>query len=186
MLHHFLQTKKFIPSEFHQTFFDINFKELYQKGYRLLLCDLDNTLISYDETLPTKEILEVFKTIKEIGFELILISNNVPSRIAEFTKDLDLKGFANARKPLAIGIKKAVNASNVKDKNQMVLIGDQLLTDIWAANRYGVYSILVNPLKKKTEKWYTKMNRKTEIKMLEKIKTNYPDIWKEKGLDQRK
>ena len=67
-----------------------------------------------------------------------------------------------------------------------MIIGDQLMTDIYCANRFHAYSILVNPLMKKTEKWYTKMNRKTEVKMLEKIKTKYPEKFNELSLDKRK
>ncbi len=185
MLHLFLKTKKFIPNEFHNSFFDIDFNALYNKGYRVILSDLDNTLISYDESLPTKELLKKFEELKTIGFELVLISNNVPSRIEKFTKDIELTGFANARKPLLIGIKKALNSSQLKDIDKTVIIGDQLMTDIWAANRFGAYSVLVNPIKKKTEKWYTKINRRTEYKMLDKIKKNYSNRWNKLGLDKR-
>ncbi|MCK5388163.1 MAG: hypothetical protein KAJ22_02660, partial [Candidatus Izimaplasma sp.] len=60
MIHLLLKTKKFIPNEFHNSFFDIDFKELYNNGFRLLLTDLDNTLISYAEDKPTKKILDKF------------------------------------------------------------------------------------------------------------------------------
>ncbi len=53
MIHLLLKTKKFIPNEFHNSFFEIDFNELYSQGYRLILSDLDNTLISYDEFYPT-------------------------------------------------------------------------------------------------------------------------------------
>ena len=59
------------------------------------------------------------------------------------------------------------------------------MTDIWAAKRFKVYSILVNPIKKKTEKWYTKMNRKTEVKMLQKIEKKYSNQFYKLGLDKR-
>lgn len=186
MLHLLLKTKRFIPSEFHNSFFDISFKLLYKKGYRTILCDLDNTLISYDEHYPTKELMEKFKEIKEIGLEIILISNNIPSRIEKFTKDIDIKGFANAKKPLITGINKAIRSAKIQNKDRTVLIGDQLMTDIWVANRFGVYSILVNPIKKKTEKWYTKFNRRTEQKMISKIKKNYSQLYDNLKLDLRK
>lgn len=185
MLHLFLKTKRFIPSEFHNSFFEIDFQKLYKNGYRTILCDLDNTLISYDEFLPTEELLAIFEDVKSIGLEIILISNNVPVRIEKFTKGTDIEGFANARKPLLIGIKKALAVAKVQEKDKVVLIGDQLMTDIWAANRFGVYSILVNPLKKKTEKWYTKVNRKTEEKMLLKIKKQYSNKYDALELDKR-
>jgi HAD superfamily phosphatase (TIGR01668 family) len=186
MLHLFLKTKRFIPCEFHNSFFEIDFKNLFKNGYRTILCDLDNTLISYDSALPTEDLINKFKELETLGLELILISNNIPTRIQKFTQDIDLKGFANARKPLLIGMMKALNTAKVQEKDKVVVIGDQLMTDIWAANRFGVYNILVNPIKKKTEKWYTKINRKTENKMLEKIKSKYSQKYKDLRLDMRK
>lgn len=186
MLHLLLKTKRFIPCEFHDSFFDVNFKKLYKNGYRTILCDLDNTLISYDEDQPTTLLIQKFKELEILGLELILISNNVPLRIQKFTKNLDLKGFSNARKPLLIGMVKALKSAKVQEKDKVVVIGDQLMTDIWAANRFGVYNILVNPIKKKTEKWYTKLNRKTENKMLSKIKVKYSQKYNNLRLDLRK
>ena len=186
MIHLLLKTKQFIPTQFHETFFDIDFQQLYDEGLRIILTDLDNTLISYEEIKPTKEILDKVKELEDIGFEVVLISNNKPSRIKEFCEGTDLVGFANARKPLSVGFKKALNATKLKDKSKTVIIGDQLMTDIFGANRFGAKCILVNPLKKKTEKWYTKINRKVEYKMLDKIKKNYNTRYKELNLDKRK
>lgn len=186
MLHLLLNSRKFIPNEFHNTFFDINFESLSKAGYKTILCDLDNTLISYEESLPTEELNKKFAELENLGFELILLSNNIPSRIEKFTKNTIVRGFANARKPLLTGIKKAHKSAKVRDLDKTILVGDQLMTDIWAANRYNIYSILVNPLKKKTEKWYTRINRKTEVKMLKKIQKNYPQRYKDLKLDKRK
>lgn len=186
MLHLFLKTKRFIPNEFHNSFFDIDFAKISRNGYKTILCDLDNTLIPYDETSPTKEILTKFHELENLGLEIILLSNNIPQRLEEFTKDIEVEGFANAKKPLTSGIRKALNIAEINDQDKIVLIGDQLMTDIWAANRFGIYSILVNPLKKKTEKWYTKLNRRTEVKMLAKIKKNYSQKYHDLHLDLRK
>lgn len=186
MLHLFLKTKRFIPCEFHNSFFEIDFKNLYKNGYRTILCDLDNTLITYDEVSPSDLLVSKFEELETIGLEMILISNNVPARVQRFTKGLNLKGFANARKPLLVGMIKALKTAKVQEKDKVIVIGDQLMTDIWAANRFGVYNILVNPIKKKTEKWYTKLSRKTENKMLSKIKNNYTQKYIDLRLDLRK
>lgn len=185
MIHLLLKTEKFIPNEFHNSFFDIDFNALYTKGYRTILSDLDNTLISYDDHKPTDELLEKFKELEEIGFEFRLISNNVPDRIKVFCEGVDVVGFGNARKPLLFGIKKAFNSIDNGELDRTIIIGDQIMTDIWAANRFDAYSILVNPIKKKTEKWYTKINRKIEQKMLKKIQNRYPAKWDNLKLDKR-
>ena len=186
MIDRLLKLKKFIPSQFHKTVYEIDFESLYKDGKRLILSDLDNTLISYDEYVPTKENLELFKQIEDLGLELILLSNNIPPRLEKYTKDIDILGFANARKPLSIGVKKALkNAKKEYKKEEIVLIGDQLMTDVWCANRFGIDSILVNPIKRKTEKWYTKFNRKTEVKMLKRLENELPETYKKLDLAQR-
>ncbi|MBU1020735.1 MAG: YqeG family HAD IIIA-type phosphatase [Firmicutes bacterium] len=186
MIHYLLKTKDFIPKEYHSSFFDIDFGLLYQKGYRLLLTDLDNTLISYAEMNATKEIIDKINELKSIGFEVAILSNNHQPRIDEFVKDLDILGYASAHKPLTSGIKKAVSgASREYSKSEIIIVGDQIMTDIWGANRYGSYCILVDPIKAKTEKWYTKINRKIEQKMIEKIKNKETKIYQELSLDKR-
>lgn len=186
MIHKLLKTKKFIPSEFHKTFFDIDFDTLYQQGIRLILTDLDNTLISYDETLPTKEIDDLFDTLQNKGFEIIIVSNNIQPRVDVFCKGLDIKGFANMRKPLIFKFKKIIKQTlRSYQNNEIVIIGDQLMTDIYAANRLKIRSILVNPLKKKTEKWYTKLNRTIEYKKLDDIKNKYPEAYIKLKLEER-
>lgn len=191
MIHKLLRLRQFVPHEFHETVYGIDLEQLQKQGIKLILSDLDNTLISYDEDVPSKENIDFLKKAKTLGFEIVLVSNNVTSRIETYVKELhkvglDITGFANARKPLNIGLKKAYkSASIVHPKENVVVIGDQLLTDIWGANRFDAYSILVNPIKKKTEKWYTKMNRKTEVKMIERIKKELPDTYQKLGLEKR-
>ena len=65
---------------------------------------------------------------------------------------------------------------NKIDKTKTIGLGDQLVTDILGFNRLGVYSILVKTIDKKTQKWYTKINRLREIKILKEIKKINPNI----------
>ena len=192
MIHKLLKLKQFIPHEFHESVYDIDLERLQKQGIKLILSDLDNTLISYDEDYPSQDNINFFKKVLEYGFEIVLVSNNVPSRINNYVSSLkeqgfEIGGFANARKPLNLGLKKAYkSATTLYPKEEVVVIGDQLLTDVWGANRFDAYSILVNPIRKKTEKWYTKINRKTEVRMIERIKNEKPETYKRLGLEKRK
>ncbi len=186
MIHKLLKTKKFIPNEFHDTFFDIDFNKLYQKGYRVILTDLDNTLVTYEEYIPTEKIMNKLDSIRNIGIEVFIMSNNHPPRIDKFLEGTDYLGIGDAKKPLKSGIKRALKLSkNQYSVNEVVVIGDQLMTDVYGANRFGAYNILVNPLKRKTEKWYTRLNRKIEVKMLEKIKRKNIKEYNELNLSKR-
>ena len=51
----------------------------------------------------------------------------------------------------------------------MAIIGDQLVTDIYAGTRYGIITVLVDPLGEK-DLWVTKFNRIKENRKLRKYK----------------
>ncbi|MEC9484912.1 MAG: YqeG family HAD IIIA-type phosphatase [Candidatus Izemoplasma sp.] len=183
MIHLLLKTTQFIPDAFEPSIFDIDFQKWYDQGKRLIVSDLDNTLISYEDEGPTQSVLGLFEDLEDMGFEVIIMSNNVPKRMEVFIKGLEIKGVANARKPLIRHIKKELVNHKL---DEVLLVGDQLMTDVWAAKRLGASVVLVNPIKRKTEKWYTRFNRKIEVKMLQKIKRKYPKTYQELKLDERR
>ncbi|MDE6407074.1 MAG: hypothetical protein K2K50_00515, partial [Anaeroplasmataceae bacterium] len=73
--------KKLIPNDYYKTIEDIPYNKLYADGFRLILTDLDNTLISYLEKEPTDVLFEWKKRIEEIGFEIIIVSNSRKDRV---------------------------------------------------------------------------------------------------------
>lgn len=187
MLHLLLRTKHFIPKAYVNAIEDIDFETLYFEGKRVLLIDLDNTLIPYDKTLPNKKLVVFFANLKTIGFEVVLISNNNRKRVRTFAHALKVPYVSSAKKPLKCGLKKALRTTDHFYQDEAVcIIGDQLMTDVFAASRMGLDAILVNPIKKKSEKWYTKFNRNIERNMLNKIKKKYPKHYKKLQLETRK
>ena len=68
--------------------------------------------------------------------------------------------ISRALKPLGRGIKLAKKQFDVQD-SELVLVGDQLLTDISAANHTNIRSILVKPIVQ-TDAWNTRINRGIE------------------------
>ena len=53
--------QKFIPYLYEKSVFDIDFLQLYKQGIRLVLCDIDNTLVSYSEHEPNKQVNALLK-----------------------------------------------------------------------------------------------------------------------------
>lgn len=59
------------------------------------------------------------------------------------------------------------------------MVGDQLLTDVAAANHAHIRSILVKPLIE-TDKWVTRPNRFMEKFVMQDLQKQYPDMdWQE-------
>ncbi len=48
---------------------------------------------------------------------------------------------------------------------ELVMVGDQVFTDVYGANRVGMHNIYVNPINKK-EFWYTAWKRPIEAMIL--------------------
>ena len=84
MLFGLINDLKFVPTIYANTVFDVDYTKLYERGIRLILTDLDNTLISYKESSPTPELYEWIKNRKEEGFEVIIVSNNSHKKRVEF------------------------------------------------------------------------------------------------------
>lgn len=180
MITWFLDTKKFIPDLYVSSISDIPYTKLYEEGKRLILTDLDNTLISYKEKNPTKELFDWKNKLEHMGFEIIIISNSRKHRVKYFADLLGLKYVMFAKKPLKMGFKKAMKMADRKYKlDEIVELGDQLMTDVYGSRRMGLYTILVQAIDNKTEKMVTKVNRILERKVIKSVKKKYPLQFKE-------
>ena len=63
--------------------YSLDFEKLYQKGYRALLFDIDNTLVLHDEP-AREETVALFQRMKAAGFKTAVLSNNGVERVGAF------------------------------------------------------------------------------------------------------
>ena len=161
---------KYIPNYVYKTIYDIDFDTLYASGKRIILSDLDNTIAGYDELEASEKCIEWNKILKEQGFKIYLVSNNNDTRIKKFSIKFQIDGYlSKARKPFTKKLEKFLKENNIK-KEEVISIGDQIVTDIVGFNSLGVDTILVKTINQKKQKWYTKINRSREKRILRKIK----------------
>lgn len=156
-----------IPDRYVPSIFDIPYQRLKKEGIQYLCFDVDNTLGSLDEKRPSLALLQLFATLKK-DFTMILISNNTKKRVEPYAMALGVDMVTFACKPSTKGLRKIQKKYHC-EKKQMVLIGDQLYTDIYSGKRFSIQTILVDPLKKKDlpltkitrylEKRYLRRNR---------------------------
>lgn len=124
--------------------YDIDYKSLYDEGYRGVIFDIDNTLVPHGAP-ATPEAERLFVMLKNIGLRSCLVSNNVEARVAMFNKNIQTDYVALAFKPGRKGYEKAMEIMNTTRGNTLV-VGDQLFTDIWGARRAGIRSYLTDPI----------------------------------------
>lgn len=142
--------RKFYPTKWVNSIYtDVDFQKLYDKGYRGIISDIDNTLVEHDAD-ASEEAINLCNTLRDIGFEICVMSNNDEERVNRFNKDIKAFSIYNAKKPLGISYFKAMDLMGTNKKNT-IFLGDQIFTDILGANNVGIKSILVDPISPKEE-----------------------------------
>ena len=107
---------------------------LHSRGFRALILDIDNTLVTYDDPKPTPPVLAWFSELAALGIQVAFVSNNKAGRVNLFNESLGFFAFPKAKKPLKSGIEHALAVLGVP-REQVCVIGDQFFTDILGAKR---------------------------------------------------
>ena len=157
----------FKPDKYYRTAFDIDFEKLIQEGKKVIAFDLDNTLVPHFVKDPDDKVMQLLTKVQKLGFEFVVISNNNYGRVKRFCEPLGIKYYYGAKKPLKFTFKRILDDYNIT-KNELVIVGDQIMTDVFGASRMGITSIFVEPLAKK-DIIYTKINRQMERVLLKRL-----------------
>ncbi len=155
---------RFLPNEHVKSVFQIDPLKLKEKGIKAIITDLDNTLVEWDRPHATPKLIDWFENMRKHAIKVTIVSNNKEIRVKDFADPLGIPYLFQARKPLTRAFKKAVELMNVK-KEETVVIGDQLLTDVLGGNRSGFYTILVVPVAQ-SDGFATRFNRKIERRIM--------------------
>ncbi|MBI3591236.1 MAG: YqeG family HAD IIIA-type phosphatase [Candidatus Melainabacteria bacterium] len=145
----------------------VHIDELKKLNINGLILDLDNTIMAPKTArldLPVKYWLEVMKQ----NFKIVVLTNNKKAFYLEAVRQvLELPVIGFAKKPWSVGIKEALEILNLPNDN-IAIIGDRPLTDIWLGQRYGFKTILVRALTAHIEPKWKYFLRKLEWSFVKK------------------
>jgi HAD superfamily phosphatase (TIGR01668 family) len=127
------------------TLADVSLEDLWSRGFRGIIVDLDNTVCGYHESTLAPGVREWVIAAKARGFALVLVSNNFRERVAAVGAQLDVPSVPNALKPLPQGFLLALRHLGTR-RAETVVIGDQLFTDVLGAKFLGLHTVLTHPL----------------------------------------
>ncbi len=145
------------PERVYTTVKMIPWVSLKSEGITVALLDFDNTLGPDHATAPTDYSIECVKEIQEAGIRCCLVSNARSGRSKGIAQALDIPCVTYARKPEPVGVRRALEMMGAQ-KEDAVMVGDQVFTDVIAGNLAGVRSFLVEKLYPK-EIWYVALKR---------------------------
>lgn len=157
------------PTKKFDRIFDIPLEFLEENDIKLVLLDLDNTLSPWHNYFACEKTKKWVSQVRQKQIEALILTNGSGKNAASLAKELGICIVGNAKKPFCKQIKKCLASKNVLAE-QTLIVGDQLFTDILAANRINAKSVLLQPVSKR-EWWATKVfNRSRERLVGRKIK----------------
>lgn len=141
--------ERFYPDIYISSTYKIDFQKYYNSGYRGIIFDIDNTLVTHGAPADERS-MALIGNLKRIGYRILLLSNNKEPRVKMFNDVVKVEYIYKAGKPAK---KEYLHAMEIlgTDKNTTLFVGDQLFTDVWGARNAGIFSILVQPIDKKEE-----------------------------------
>ena len=163
----------FRPKMYYQSIFKVNYSLLKEKGIKLLIFDIDNTTVKVNSDLPMDEVKGLTDRLKK-DFDIALASNNKIKRVKKIGDYLGIHAFYSVVKPSKKLKKLLLKKFDVK-MEEVAIIGDQVVTDIFMGNRLNMLTVLVDPIEKQDLK-VTFVNRKLEkliMKMMKLKRGNY-------------
>lgn len=133
-----------------------------------VILDIDDTLAAPDSNIISEEIISWLKLLKNENIKIIFASNNTEERVKKFAENLNkfninIPWIAMSCKPFGFKIKQAIKKISCKS-DEIILIGDQIFTDILAANLTNIKSILVDPVSAPSN-LFMKIKRRLENKI---------------------
>jgi hypothetical protein len=139
------RTRWWWPTSYAPSVAEIDLVQLAATGFAGVIIDLDNTLVGYRQLAPDDLHARWIIAAREVGLQVVLVTNNATPWAIEVARKLGIPCIPNARKPLPRGFRRALQLLKLPRK-AVVVVGDQLFTDVLGAKLCGLAVILVEPL----------------------------------------
>ena len=138
----------FRPKQILPIFTEFDAKYYRERGFDTVFLDIDNTIAIPDTGTCDERAEQFIKNLRENGFRVLIFSNNNLNRVKMFIRDIDADIWFWAGKPLPFAYWMACLKLKTRPSRTIVM-GDQLLTDVFAAKRNRLRAVVVKPIKKK-------------------------------------
>ena len=140
--------KELYPGKIIASVYELDWEEL-SAMYHGVIFDIDNTLVPHGA--PADERAgALFARIHSLGMRTMLVSNNGEARVKPFAQAVGTGYVYKAGKPKRDGYVEAMRRMGTTAEDTL-FIGDQIFTDVWGANRAGIYSMLTKPIDPSTD-----------------------------------
>lgn len=154
--------RRFSPQESLHGLEEVSLENLKSAGKSVILLDVDNTLLPWRSEEIPQSTLDWIKSAKQMGFDLCILSNTRnPERLKRLSEKLNIEFIRDKFKPSRRMYHLALEKYKI-EQDKAVMLGDQLMTDIWGANRSGIDALWIKPMGKREFVGTTFVSRNVE------------------------
>ena len=145
------------PTSFARRIHDIDLDVLEKDGLRGVIVDLDNTLVGYRHAAPDEDVAQWVRAAVARGFRVVVLTNNASKWAQDVAQELGVPCIPQAGKPRPRAFALGLEALGTP-KDETVVIGDQIFTDVLGAKWFGMKVILTEPIVA-GEQWWMRLVR---------------------------
>lgn len=137
---------RFAPAHAAESLHQVDLSRLWENGKRLILVDVDHTLVKWGIHEASDQVVEWIELAKGMGFDICIISNTHNlERLGKISAALGIATVRGKFKPSRAMFRLAMIKFQ-RRPDETIMIGDQLLTDVFGANRSGIDAIWVRKM----------------------------------------
>lgn len=118
---------------------------LVRRGIEGVVFDLDNTLVPYGSWDVPEDVARWMDELRARGLRGAVVSNALPQRVRRLAAAVGWPAVGGLPKPSLQRLRRAMRVLRTTPSTT-ALVGDQLFTDVWAGNRLGLFTVLVEPM----------------------------------------
>ncbi|MBQ3865267.1 MAG: YqeG family HAD IIIA-type phosphatase [Clostridia bacterium] len=158
----------FLPDEAVENVYAVTPAFCAGMGVEAVVFDVDNTLVPYDVAQPDGRLKEHLLGFPAAGIPVALVSNNSRERVEIFDRDLGFFAVPDAHKPKKSALAPVLAHFSLPPE-RVLLVGDQLLTDVLTARRNGMRAVVVPPVKRR-ENLFFRFKRMLEAPLMRRYR----------------
>ena len=113
--------EEYLPDIYQKSIYTIDYAKLFNRGIKCLLFDLDNTIVPPYSNELSKKTKDLFTSLKQKGFKIIIFTNSPQIRLKKFKSFFAVDGVSSAFKPFTGKLKKLLKEYDYHCRKSWIL-----------------------------------------------------------------
>ncbi len=165
-----IKSPKFVPDYTAKSLAEVDFDELVRRGVKYIAFDADATLVHYRGKMLSDETKKLLQQNRKKFQAWVIASNRITNDLLPLAESMDaqvIRATIFTRKPSKRFFARVIKFFGGKPE-QIAMIGDKLIADVYGANRAGMISVWVEKIGKDSRHDRLLMVRRWELKLVNK------------------